>query len=375
MQIGEKVSTAGGPAPSSARADLLANLDDPPAMRCGFWGAGDEPVSKAELVDQIQQRAQEENNRWFEFGGLGEIEGAHSEGQAAAFKYLCVYSLSYLFRGDAMTPQRFLDVRRELLAYSGLRRTSNASTVATAIHRTVGGESRVRSRIAQSINQAKTAASGSFPWSAVFVTYCVRRAALDLGIEWFDGTRTLNTGSVLALAASHGHYGQVAYARTLAGIRGTYHAFPPETATVEVGDIIIQDRRQRIRPSADCYEAGLTPASVRGLAGLRGRPGCTHGDIVVEVDSGGAVAIGGNVAQSVRRRRYPLTAEGLVDIDHAEQRLYAQEDAAGHLGPATTADPDDTIPGRSTSRVFAVLKPMELCAVAGPVVTDAGILI
>jgi len=56
-----------------------------------------------------------------------------------------------------------------------------------------------------------------------------------------------------------------------------------------LGDIIVQDRRD-----------GITAAAVTTLAALAAGL-ITHGDIVVEVQPGFLVTIGGNVGDSVRR--------------------------------------------------------------------------
>lgn len=355
----------------------LASYTVPPTVHCGFFGRG-APVSRNDLANRIQQIASEENNNWFQFDSLGAITGAYSEGDAAVFKYLCVYSLGYLFRGGKTTPQLFADVRNQLLAYAGLSASSNVATVAAAINTAVSGPAGVQSLIEAAINQAKqaTQAENGFPWSAVFVTYCVRQAALDLGIEWHDGTNTINTGKLLELATAHGHYGHVAHQRRIQGIRGTYHAFAPADAVIEVGDIIIQDRRQNTDANEGCYASGLSASTIRTLAQLgAGSLGCTHGDIVTDIDEGTAIAIGGNLSQAVRRRRYPLTADGHVDIDNTTQRIFTQQDASGQLA-ATSTSSSSGIQDRSTSRVFAVLKLVEECGSASGIpMAGGGILV
>lgn len=371
-----------GQAVEAERTDLdgtresvrLASFGVPPNIQCGFFGQG-APVTKSDLISRIQQVAGEANNTFFQFGNLGAITGAYFESDADMFKHLCVYSLGNRFQGGSTSPQLFNDVRDALLAYSGLTASSSTTTVAAAINTTVGGGTGVEAAIRAAINQAKQAANDTFPWSAVFIVYCVRQAAVDLGIEWHDGTSSHNVGKLLDLATAHAQYGHVAYERRQQGIRGTYHAFAPADAVIEVGDIIIQDRRQNTDATADCYAASLTTANIRTLSDLAGGTfGCTHGDLVTDLDAGTAITIGGNLHQSVRRRRYPLTTDGHVHIDNTTQQIYTQEDDSGQLA-ATTTSSAGGVPDRTTSRVFAVLKLVEECGAGGGVPVSGGILV
>jgi len=109
----------------------------------------------------------------------------------------------------------------------------------------------------------------------------------------------------------------------------------------------VQDRRD-----------GITAAAVTTLAALAAGL-ITHGDIVVEVQPGFLVTIGGNVGDSVRRRRYPLNAQGMLVVDR--RQLYAQEDNAGAL-PAVPVQTARALADRSTARIFALLSPVEECA-------------
>ena len=129
--------------------------------------------------------------------------------------------------------------------------------------------------------------------------------------------------------------------------RGTYHAFRPDERAPQLGDIVVQDRR-----------GGITGAQVTPLATLA--PGLiTHGDIVVEVAADFVVTIGGNVGDSVRKRRYPRSTGGSLVTDR--QQLYAQEDNAGAL-PALPIRSAQALADHSTARIFALLSPVEECA-------------
>jgi hypothetical protein len=72
------------------------------------------------------------------------------------------------------------------------------------------------------------------------------------------------------------------------------------------------------------------------------------------------VAIGGNVGNSVRRRRYPLDANRRLVVNRVQ--LYTQENDSGNLPnlPDTNNSPGLHI--RSTGRIFALLSPVEICA-------------
>jgi hypothetical protein len=72
------------------------------------------------------------------------------------------------------------------------------------------------------------------------------------------------------------------------------------------------------------------------------------------------VTIGGNVGDSVRRRRFPRdAATGRLAI--SRQQLYTQENNAGVL-PALPPNTTQNLHDHSTARVFALLSPVEECA-------------
>src|SRR6185436_12442335 len=128
--------------------------------------------------------------------------------------------------------------------------------------------------------------------------------------------------------------------------RGTYHAFRPDERAPQRGDIIVQDRR-----------TSITAGQIVTLAQLSG--GDTHGDIVVEVQPEFVVAIGGNVNDSVRKRRYPRGPNGMLLVDR--QQLFAQEDDTGTL-PSLPLTSTQSLDLHSTARIFALLAPVEVCA-------------
>jgi len=162
--------------------------------------------------------------------------------------------------------------------------------------------------------------------------------------------RHVGRGDLLRPSAAHRVYALEAHSRRHGPNRrrGTYHAYPPTDHTPDTGDIIIQDRK------AQTPAAVLTFANIAALA--QGRD--THGDIVVEVAPNHVVAVGGNVGNSVRRRRYPLDGNRRLVVEAG--RLYTQETNAGDL-PLLPANSNEPLHGRSTARIFTLLRPVEVC--------------
>jgi hypothetical protein len=203
--------------------------------------------------------------------------------------------------------------------------------------------------------------TGAFSaWSAVWVSHCVRRAAITVGLEEFSGGVHHGRDGLLQPSFRHTDYVRVAHQRRAAGQHSTYHAFDPALVTIEPGDIIVQDRMD----NGGFTFAQMPPANRN-----------THGDIVIAVNGdvaaeGNVVTLGGNLGfvdpatntavahqESVRRRRYPLGTDGRLVI--AADRLFTQEDNAGTLPPVPAAITATSPPHkRSTIRIFTVLKPV-----------------
>jgi hypothetical protein len=100
--------------------------------------------------------------------------------------------------------------------------------------------------------------------------------------------------------------------------------------------------------------------------------GDMHGDIVVDVVMTGpapftpfAEAIGGNVGNSGRRRRYPLDADGKLVISATQNFVQEGNNQAWPALPAapTAGTGPTNLDGPSTARIFAVLSPVEECSV------------
>lgn len=198
------------------------------------------------------------------------------------------------------------------------------------------------------------------PWSAAFVLACIRKVAIDQGLEWMDGTTHRGRDALLLVTTNGRHldYIREAYARRSAtGL--TYRAALPAAESVAVGDIIVMDR-------------GATRA--RDVISLTSLPttGATHGDIVVSVNTrdGYALTVGGNLGDpeepnasvspardSARCRRFPLAADGRLLV--AAGTLYQQEkNAAGTFQPVVEAGalPAGRLARSSTQRIFGLLR-------------------
>ena len=163
----------------------------------------------------------------------------------------------------------------------------------------------------------------------------------------------IGSSELLIPTGRHATYVIGAYSRRFGHDQrdGTYQAFEINEREPQVGGIIIQDRHNNV---VGFHNIPATLAGGRNL----------HADIIVEADPGHdfVIAVGGNVHHSVRRRRYPLDAARRLVVDRTQ--LYTQEEDNGNL-PAIAA-PNPAIAGLntlSTGRIFALLSPVEACAV------------
>jgi hypothetical protein len=217
---------------------------------------------------------------------------------------------------------------------SGAPGTTAGSVIATAMSQARQGH--------DSVGAARA-------WSAAFVSACVRGAAISEGIEAVTAPGRTHAGRGLPLRPSLLHAMYVIRARedAAAGRPGRYNAFVPSARAPQPADIIVQDRTDGIRPGQV-----NALATVDEFAEL-------HGDIVVELSANSVVTIGGNVADGVRRRRYPRnTSTGLLVT--TVPQLYSQEDDAGVLPPVPGLS-CQALADKSTRRIFALLSLVEEC--------------
>lgn len=186
-------------------------------------------------------------------------------------------------------------------------------------------------------------------WSAVFVVWCVRAAAIAKQLEWMDGKVHKGKNALLLATRRHADYITAAHDERR-GTTGKYIAFEPDARPVREGDIIATDRVVEIKAPVK-----LTALMRREL----------HCDIVTRVDLVGRYAetVGGNVGDSVRKRRYPLEASGHLVLE--KKWLYAEEkDDGTFLAFEVLQETATILPSRSTRRIFAVLSLVEKCAPA-----------
>ena len=216
-----------------------------------------------------------------------------------------------------------------------------------AVPRPAGVPAIKRSFVNAAVEQAHQSRWEIAAWSAAFVTACVRGVAIAQKLEAMDGGFHRGPNVLLVATGRHTEYVIAARDQKKAG---TYHAFEPETRPVQAGDIIVTDRVTEIED-----RIGL-----KALAGSRE----LHGDIVIDVKTvdGTRVAetIGGNVHDTVRRRRYLLDGSDMLVVER--ERLFAEEKDNGAFDLFVTRPTRPTIlPSSSTRRIFALLSLVQEC--------------
>ena len=330
---------------------------------CGFFGPNNVRLTEPQIRAAVVAQANAEWTHWHTAGA------PRPESDAALFGRLIGY---YLTSNADVAPDHVTAIQtaaHTATGYGGLLTATNVAAIATAVRNTrralltsatLPDVDPVARNLRTAITQARQGNkdAGIFKsWSAVFVVACVRGAAIAQGLEAVisPGRRHIGRNELLLAAIRHSEYTVEARQRRAAAMprrRGTYHAFRPSERAPQVGDIIVQDRRPTIAAAAQ----------VMTLAGLPERL-LTHGDIVVEVQPAFVVTIGGNLTgplgDSVRKRRYPLDAHGVLVVDPPQ--LFAQEDDAGTL-PALPLTSTSALDDHSTARSFALLSLIEECA-------------
>jgi hypothetical protein len=351
------------------------------AERCGFFGAAG-IVSESDLRTAIRDAALAERGQWFDAAG-----NAIAELQDSQFGHLARY---WLGRQDTLRSPTVTHAQTKaldpaidygVLLQRQLKPTTDTKAGTVAADLLAGGppvgippNAMERAALVKEalLNTFRTREDVAAPrqWSAAFVVSCIRGVAIALGLEEESSP---GHGNIL-LKAHEGHrfYVKEAYKRRMSTppVTGTYHAFAPHEHPVQVGDIVIGDRMASSAAAVVKFNEIPLISDVRHDM---------HGDIVVEVTSSYAEAIGGNIGYSdpddrdpciqpgseepfnVRRRRYPLTADGKLIVD-PDQR-FVQENNSGHLPALPLVCPVSTngFHQRSMGRMFVVLKPVEEC--------------
>lgn len=353
------------PAPHRLGRDRLLLVEDaedaPPITRCGFFGPH-VARTESEVRAAVVAAAQAEWTRWHTAAGA-----PRRENEAAMFGDLVRYYLAVISgaRPDTLTAMQAAAVAGTT-SYGTLFTTTDAAVVDAEAARVravlLAGApgtttpANLAAAVEDALKHARQANrdAGAFrAWSAVWVSHCVRGAAIGLGLEAMIQGNHSGRDELLRVSAAHRVYALTAHQRRVGSPRrdGTYHAFAPDAHPPRPGDIIVQDRQH------DDPAQLMTFARIAELAGGLE----THGDIVVEVPEGAgfAIAIGGNLGGSVRKRRYPLDASGR--LVRAAAQLYTQESNTGAL-PAVPATSTAALASTSTLRIFTLLRPVEVCA-------------
>ena len=150
---------------------------------------------------------------------------------------------------------------------------------------------------------AVRAALNDSPWSAAFISYVMDRAGLDR--------------QQFRFASAHWQYIQ----RALQQPDGyAYRACDPHTTAPAVGDLLCYSRgAPLLRDFAAWRKAALQP----GFAAP------AHCEVVVEVDTDAEKieTVGGNVVQSVARRRLRLNQANLLSLSHDPARHPVRENS------------------------------------------------
>ena len=349
-----------------AIADAVANVFRPLINAGGFFRPNHFIITEQDLRDVIGTGAQAERDDWLDTTGnnlLGEDENSQ-------FGLLVKYWLASKsrIRPTTLTAAQInavssatnygqllndyatdAEVSAEAATVRGILLSGAPDTASPLDLHTLVEQSLITARFSRLDDDNRGR------WSAAFVVSVVRNAAIQLGLEAMSGSTHVGRDELLVGTSAHRVYVLEAYNRRFGTNprSGTYHAFRPDERTPQIGDIIIQDRRADNINNVVRFDD--IPTALNSEYNL-------HGDIVVEVPNGAdyVIAIGGNVGDSARRRRYPLDSNRHLVVDRTQ--LYTQESDSGNL--PTLPDMDDS-PGlqvRSTGRIFALLSLVKQCA-------------
>ena len=339
-------------------ADLLGYAPRPEYAEqqpqvCGFFRPDNTTRTITQIRDAIVARCNAEWTAWH----TGSPPAPRLECDATMFGRLIGY---YLAVNRSILPDSLTSVQANALGtinFGPLLGATAASTAQVTAIRTLllagAPDTSANAFINAAMSRARQGHDnvGSFrAWSAAFVSACVRGAAISEGIEAVTPPGRTHGGfnrPLLLPTLTHARYVIRARDDERAGRRGRYHAFGPSARAPQRADIIVQDRRDNIRPG-----------QVRTLDTLP-EDAETHGDIVVEVAADSVVTIGGNVADGVRKRRFlrDTTSGKLVTT---VSQLYGQEDEAGGL-PLVPGTSCQALADKSTRRIFALLTLVEEC--------------
>ena len=134
----------------------------------------------------------------------------------------------------------------------------------------------------KSINLDLDGKDRDVPWSAAFISYCVREVG---GYEDFK------------FAAAHARYAHQAIRRKLDGVAGSYWGFKISDHKPEVGDMVCKSRAG----SGVTYNFAADHDAYK-----------SHCDIVTGISDTHVSTIGGNVSHSVSKTSYQLDNNGFL---------------------------------------------------------------
>ena len=349
-----------------------AAFTEPIQTVCGFFGPDNVVLTEQNLRDGLRDVALQERQAWFDAAG-----NARSETELGQFGQLVFYTLG---RESAILPTT-LSAAQAVAISGGVNynvlwnAASTNAQVNTAVSqvRTAlltgapnpGNPPNLNTLVDQSLRNARSSRLDSFAWSSVFVCTCVRRMAIQLGIEGEVQGTHVGRDELLLAHEAHRVYVVEAFSRRFGPNQkdGAYHAFRIDERAPQVGDIIVQDRQANNIGGVVTFDQIPTvlPAG-RNM----------HGDIVVEVNATDVVTVGGNLSGGVRRRRFPLDANGRLVM--AREQLFTQEAADGSLAAVPVVNNAAGLNGQSTGRLVTLLSLVQVCAAVPGQPMNGGIL-
>ena len=337
---------------------IASSLSEPLQEVCGFFGPNNVALTESQLRTAIASVTTSERADWFDAAG-----NARKEDDDVQFGQLVFYNLARqsdilpttLTAMQAMAISGGVNYGNLLTTGATTAQINNAVTTVRKALLTGAPNTNTPANLNGLVEQALQNAHGSrfdtFSWSAVFVVSCVRRTAIQLGLEAEVSGNHVGKNELLKAHEGHRIYVIEAYNRRMNGTGGGYQAFRINERAPQIGDIIVQDRQARNIANVVTFDQIPTVLP-------QGRD--MHGDIVVEVAADHVVTIGGNLSSGVRRRRYPLDANGNLRVER--EQLFTQESANGNLANVPVVNNAAGLDGQSTGRVFALLSLVQVCA-------------
>ena len=349
---------------------MAASLSEPVQEVCGFFGPNNVALTESDLRAGIASVTVSERSDWFDAAG-----NARSESDDVQFGQLVFYNLARqsdilpttLTAMQAMAISGGVNYGHLLTAAATGAQINNAvTTVRTALLAgapNTNTPANLNNLVEQALRNARGSRFDTFAWSAVFVSSCVRRTAIQLGLEAEVSGTHVGKNELLVPHEAHRVYVVEAFNRRKNSTGGGYQAFRINERTPQVGDIIIQDRQANNLANVVTFDQ--IPTVLPGGRDL-------HGDIIVEVAADNVTTIGGNLSGGVRRRRYPLDATGHLVVQR--EQLFTQESANGNLANVPVQNNAAGLDLLSTGRVFTLLSLVQVCAAVPGQTYHGGVL-